>query len=108
MAHLSALNQDFMIKDQNNHQNDHRVYTPIAFDERVTFWLQRAGSLSCACAFAALHACAIAYWLYASLRAMPTCAHAHHKAVTGRPDALKPKSYSLVEGNQTIVGFKRA
>ena len=35
-------------------------YTPIAFDERVIFWLQRAGSLPCACAFAALHACAIA------------------------------------------------
>ena len=35
-------------------------YTPIAFDERVTFWLQRAQSLPCACAFAALYACAIA------------------------------------------------
>ena len=35
-------------------------YTPIAFDERVTFWLQRAGSLPCACLFAALYACAIA------------------------------------------------
>ena len=34
--------------------------TPIAFDERVTFWLQRAQSLPCACAFAALYACAIA------------------------------------------------
>ena len=39
-------------------------YTLIAFDERVTFWLQRAGSLPCANAFAALHACAIAQWLY--------------------------------------------
>ena len=38
----------------------HSNYTPIAFDEGVTFWLQRAGSLPCACAFAALHACAIA------------------------------------------------
>ena len=35
-------------------------YTPIAFDERVTFWLQRARSLPYACAFAALYACAIA------------------------------------------------
>ena len=35
-------------------------YTPIAFDERVTFWLQRARSLSCACTFAALYACVIA------------------------------------------------
>ena len=32
-------------------------YTPIAFDERVTFCLQRAGSLPCACVFAALYAC---------------------------------------------------
>ena len=38
-------------------------YTPIAFDERVTFWLQRARivrALHCACMFAALYACAIA------------------------------------------------
>ena len=35
-------------------------YTPIAFDERVIFWLQRAGSLPCACVFAALYARAIA------------------------------------------------
>ena len=34
-------------------------YTPIAFDERVTFWLQRTGSLPCVCVFAALYACAI-------------------------------------------------
>ena len=34
-------------------------YTPIAFDERVTFWLQRTRLLPCACAFAALYACAI-------------------------------------------------
>ena len=35
-------------------------YTPIAFDDRVFFWLQRAGSLPCECGFAALYACAIA------------------------------------------------
>ena len=35
-------------------------YTPIAFDERVTFWLQRAGSLPVVCVFAALYACVIA------------------------------------------------
>ena len=38
----------------------HSYNTPIAFDERVTFWFQRAGSLTCACVFAALYACAIA------------------------------------------------
>ena len=32
------------------------VYSPIAFDERVTFWLQRARSLPCACVFDALYA----------------------------------------------------
>ena len=37
-----------------------KVYTPIAFDERETFWLQHAGSLPCACVFAALYACSIA------------------------------------------------
>ena len=35
-------------------------YTPIALDERVIFWLQRAGSLPCTCVFAALYACVIA------------------------------------------------
>ena len=39
-------------------QMEFDYYTPIAFDERVTFWLQRNQSLSCA--FAALYACAIA------------------------------------------------
>ena len=31
-----------------------KYFTPIAFDERVTFWLQRARSLPCACAFSSL------------------------------------------------------
>ena len=35
-------------------------YTLIAFDERVTFWLQRARSLPCASVFAALYVCVIA------------------------------------------------
>ena len=48
-------------KKANHHQaviTDY--YSLIAFDERVTFWLQRAGSLPCACVFAALYAYAIA------------------------------------------------
>ena len=50
------------------------IYTPIAFDERVTFWLKRAGHL---CVFAALYACVIVQWLHASLRANnATYAHA--------------------------------
>ena len=35
-------------------------YTPIAFDKRVTFWLQRAGWPLCVCMFAALYVCVIA------------------------------------------------
>ena len=38
----------------------HSHYTPIAFDERVTFLLQLARSMPCACAFAAFYVCAIA------------------------------------------------
>ena len=34
-------------------------YSPIAFDERVTFWLQCTGSLPCVCVFAALYVCLI-------------------------------------------------
>ena len=32
-------------------------YSPIAFDERVSFWLQRVRSLPCACAYVVLYAC---------------------------------------------------
>ena len=41
-----------------------------------------------ACTFAALYACAIAKWLYASLRAN-NATYAPHKAVTGRVEAKK-------------------
>ena len=61
-------------------------YTSIAFDDIVTFWLQRAGSLPYACTFAALYACARAYTqAYAQIMQ-----HTHtHKAVTGRVEAKK-------------------
>ena len=36
------------------------LYTPIAFNKRVTFWLQPARSLPCACVFTDLYARAIA------------------------------------------------
>ena len=49
-------NEDFI----NWPKREENLNTPIAFDERVTFWLQHAGSLPCACVFAALYACAIA------------------------------------------------
>ena len=40
-------------------------YTLIAFDERVTFWLQLVRSVTCACAYAALFARRLAYNHYA-------------------------------------------
>ena len=62
-------------------------YTLIAFDERVTFWLQRAWSLPCACVFAAL--CAIAYYGYTQVYGQ-IMQHTHkHKAVTGCVEAKK-------------------
>ena len=42
-----------------------RSYSLIAFDERVSFWLQRAQSLPCACAYVALFARRLAYNHYA-------------------------------------------
>ena len=39
---------------------DTQLYSPITFDERLTFWLQREQSLPSAYAFAGVYACAIA------------------------------------------------
>ena len=45
-------------------------YSLIAFDEKVTFWLNaHVPATAFACVFAALFACALALWLYVSLRA---------------------------------------
>ena len=41
------------------------IYSLIAFDERVIFWLQRVRSLPCACAYVALFARRLAYNHYA-------------------------------------------
>ena len=75
-------------------------YSLIAFDERVTFWLKRVRSLPCACAYVALLVRRLAYNHYA-------IAHVYNAANThaqgSRPGTLKPKRYSLVEGNQTIA-----
>ena len=43
----------------------HLLYSPIAFDERVTFWLQRVRSLHCARAYVALFAREVGYNHYA-------------------------------------------
>ena len=61
-------------------------YSLIAFDERVTFWLQRVWSLPCACAYVALFARRLTYNHY-------TIAHAYNAAnaqgKTGRVEAKK-------------------
>ena len=51
-------------------------YSLIAFDERVTFWLQRVRSLPCACAYVALFARTHAYNHYAIAHAY-NAANAH-------------------------------
>ena len=79
-------------------------YSLIAFDERVTFWLQRVRSLPCACAYVALFAHRLAYNRYAIAHAY-NAANTHAQGIEGSewPGPLKPKSYSLVEGNQSIA-----
>ena len=37
--------------------NQYQVYIPIAFDERVMFWLQSVLSLPCVCTYVAFFAC---------------------------------------------------
>ena len=74
-------------------------YSLIAFDERVTFWLQRVRSLPCACVYVALFVCRLAYNHYAIAHTHTMQQTCTHKAVTWW---LKPKSYSLVEGNRSI------
>ena len=76
------------------------LYTPIAFDERVTFWLQCARSLPCACIFC----CIVCVCDCVMVIRKPTRKYCNIRTWTRQsPDTLKPKSYSLVEGNQTIV-----
>ena len=78
----------------------HSLYSPITFDERVTFLIQCARSQPCACAFAALYACAKCIMVYANLHAN-NAANAH--ALGNDQMRWSQKSYSLVEGNQTIA-----
>ena len=78
-------------------------YSLIAFDERVTFWLQRVRSLHCACAYVALFARRLVYNHYAIAHAYNAAnTHTHTKQW---PGVLKPKSYSLVQGNRSIALF---
>ena len=78
------------------------VYSLIAFDERITFWLQRVRSLPCACAYVALFACRLAYNHYAIAHAF-NAANTHAKVVTRRVEAKnllsrrRQSEYSLQE-----------
>ena len=64
-------------------------YSLIAFDKRVTFWLQRLWSLPCACVYVALFARRLTYITIIQSH-MHTMQQTHtHKAVTGRVEAKK-------------------
>ena len=65
--------QDIKIQDGQSAMALH--YSLIAFDERVTFWLQRVRSLPCACAYVAVFAHRLAFNHYA-------IAHAYNAANT--------------------------
>ena len=56
------------------------IYSLIAFDERVTFWLQHVRSMPCACAYVAFFARRLAYNHYA-------IAHAYNAANTHAQDS---------------------
>ena len=80
LYHDSSLLSLLWIKIQHNDKNvtarfSIALYSLIAFDERVSFWLQRVRSLPCAGACVALFARRLAYYHYA-------IAHAYNAANT--------------------------
>ena len=67
----------------------HVYYTPIAFDERVTFWLQRAGSCTALCVCALLHCMRMRLRNGYTQAYAQIMQHIHtHKAVTGRVEGI--------------------
>ena len=76
------------------------MYSLIAFDERVTFWLQRIRSLLCACAYVALFARRLGYNHYAIAHAY-NAANAHAQG-SDRARCSQKVTLSLVEGNRSI------
>ena len=67
---------------------EHSYYSLIAFDERVTFWLQRVRSLPYAYPYVALFSRRLAYNHYAIAHAYNAETHTR-KAVTGSVEAKK-------------------
>ena len=63
-------------------------YTLIAFDDRITFWLQLVGSLPCACAHVALFARRLEYNHYALAHAC-IAANAHAQGSDRAVEAKK-------------------
>ena len=89
MSYLHIISFVFMFLFKLSVQLSAAIEQLIAFDERVTFWLQRVQSLPCACAYVALFARRLAYNHYANVHAYNE-ANAHaQKAVTGRVEAKK-------------------
>ena len=78
-------------------------YSLIAFDERVTFWLQRIQSLPCACVYVALFVRRLAYNHYAIAHAY----NAANKHAQGSDPARwsQKVTLSLIEGNRSIEVF---
>ena len=75
-------------------------YSLIAFDKRVTFWLQRGRSLPCACVYVELFAHMLAFNHYA-ITHVYNAANAH--AQGSDPKKWSQKSYYLIEGNRSLV-----
>ena len=98
---FNSVDMHFQDKDKDSGKiilSTNANYSLIAFDERVTFWLQRVWSLPCACAYVALFARRLAYNHYAIAHAY-NAANAHAQ---GSDRARWSQKVSLVEGNRSI------
>ena len=69
----------------------------IAFDEKVTFWLQHLRSLPCACAYVALFARSLAYNHY-------TIAHAYSAANTQAQGSDPARQSQKVTLSSKVIG----
>ena len=97
---FAELEVTFLEQNVRAHSCD---YSLIAFDERVTFWLQRVRSLPCVCVYVALCVRRFAYNHYAIAHAY-NAANAHtHKTVTGHFEAKKLTFSSKAIGVQSCV-----
>ena len=92
--------------DRLHAQNQHRKkwLHSDCLQRESNFLVQRIWSLACACAFAAFTFAFNSAKVYVSLRAIMQNTHTHKAERTRQwPDVNKPKTYSVVEGNQSIA-----